>query len=157
MRTRAITITTLAIAAVGLGACGDDNDATGDSAITKSDYVSQANAICRDTAGQAEDAYAEVIGNKPKTPALAQEFLARAAEIISSNVERRAAIPAPEGDEEIVAAINSAGEEAAAEFSELASSRSTAADLMRGLTPDPATEFDRLSGEYGLTECAGVD
>ena len=134
---------------------GDSDDASGES-IAKSAYVVRANAICADTPGQAEEAYGRIIGNRQQTPALAQRFLAPAAEIIASNVERRGEIPAPEEDEGIVEETNSAGKEAAVQFIQAASSRDTAVALMRGITPDPASEFDRLSGEYGLTECAGV-
>jgi hypothetical protein len=150
--------TKLAMTVIGafalLAGCGGDGGSDG---VSKPEYIARANAVCTGSGKQAERLYSEVIGDGTPTPKLAQEFVSRLVDVFGQSVEDRTAIPAPEDDEQQVQRINAAGEQATAGFREAARSPGSAADLMRGISPDPAEEFDRLSGEYGITECAGKD
>jgi hypothetical protein len=137
-----------------LAGCGGDEGSDG---LSKTEYIARANAVCTESAKQAEGLYSQVIGDRAKTPKLAQEFLTRLVDVFGQSVEDRTAIPAPEGDEQEIERINVAGEEATEGFREAATSPNSAADLMRGITPDPAEDYDRLSDEYGIEQCAGKD
>jgi hypothetical protein len=145
------------VSALALAACGDDDDGSGDESISRADYIAQSNSICRGTAKSAERIYSDVFGNRPPNAAHSQEFLTQLLPVFEGGVEQRGEIPAPEGDEAEVEAINAAGQEAAAGFREAAASTASATKLMRGQTPDPAAEYDRLSGAYGIAQCAGRD
>lgn len=145
----------IGICALGVLAGCDDDEADVPSA--RSDYVAKANAVCADSGQQADAVYQRVIGDAEQTPELAQEFLTQAADVFAQALKKRSEIPAPKGDAAEVRQINAAGKEALADFRQAATSPSSAAAVMQGETPDPALEFDRLSGEFGLTECAGRD
>ena len=150
-RTHAVVAVAIAVA-LGLTAC--DND-SGEDAISKSEFVSRSNAICAANAEKADAIFASVLEGAPQTPENAQAFLERLVPVFQSGVEDRGAIPAPDGDEETVDAINAAGEEATAGFEEAAQTAQASAALMTGETPDPAVEYDQLSQDYGIDGCAG--
>jgi hypothetical protein len=150
-----VLLVALGCTALVAGCGGDDDDDDGGETITKSEYIDRANASCREHEAVAAEAYEVIVGGGQPTPAEAQEFLAIVAEEIRAGSEERAEIPAPEGDEEEIAAINAAAEEAAAGFEEAAASPEAARALMTGETPEPATEVDQLNREYGVEECSG--
>jgi hypothetical protein len=137
-------------AATSFMACDDET-----AAITGSEFVSRSNAICAANAEKADALYAEILEDAARTPENAQAFLERLVPVFRNGVDDRREIPAPEGDEETVDAINSAGDEATAGFEAAAKTPQASAALMRGLTPDPAVEYDRLSAEYGVDGCVG--
>jgi hypothetical protein len=88
----------------------------------------------------------------------AQRFFAGAAvPAIRENVETRAALSAPEGDEREVAAIIAAGRQAVAEFEGIAADRGRLRALFTGKISDPAARFDGLSRRYGIDNCAGEE
>jgi hypothetical protein len=143
---------TLAAGAIGAG-CGDDDEV--ESTPTKSEYIADSNALCRQTEAKAAEAFERISGGRP-TPATAQRVLSEAiVPAVRENVSKREELAAPDGDEAEVEAMIAAGKEALSGFEEAAADRSQAVALMRGESEDPATEFDTLSREYGIEECSG--
>jgi hypothetical protein len=143
----------LIAAALLTASCGDDDD--GDS-LTKQQYIAQAGASCERSGKQAGEAFDRIIGDRQPTAELAQQFVAEGVvPTFRRGLEQREALPAPEGDEDQIEAINVAGREALAEFEEISDDKSSSASLMRGQTPDPATKVDALNRRYGVQKCGG--
>ena len=157
MKTR---LSLLVAVAVFASACGGDD---GDDALTKSQYIARSNAICERTGKKAEAQFKSIVGaESPKRGEEqlyvknAQHFLRAAAiPVIRENLDRRRALPAPEGDEQEIKATLAAGEEAIAKFERIAADQSRVEALFRGQTRDPATEFDARSRRYGIEKCGG--
>lgn len=141
---------------VALG-CGDDDGGAEGSGPSKEQYIAAANEICVESRNEAEAVFEEAGFSGRPTPAEAQRALKGLLPVMQESFGGRAALDAPEGEEAAIEAIDAAGEEAVAEFERIAADRKESAALMSGQTPDPAIEVDRLSGEYGIDECAGVD
>jgi hypothetical protein len=142
---------TAALIAAG---CGDDDQEA--STPSKSEYIADSNAICKETQAQVDPIYKRILGEGKPTAAKAQRFLdVGVVPAIRENVTRRDALTPPSGDEEEVEAIIAAGKEALAGFEDAVADRSRAVALMRGEVPDPATEFDSLSKAYGIEGCGG--
>ena len=145
----------LASAAIVTG-CGDDDSDDRAKAPSKSEYIASSNALCKRTGAKAGEAFERIIGKGRPSAAEAQRFLAEGAvPAIRENVNGRAALTAPAGDEAEVEAIIAAGRETLAGFERAAADRSRSVALMRGVLRDPATEFDSLSREYGIEGCGG--
>jgi ABC-type phosphate/phosphonate transport system substrate-binding protein len=151
---RTMLIAATAGALLVLAACGDDGEASGPS---KEEYIASANQLCVEGREAAEAVFQEVGFSGRPTPADAQRALQGLLPMMQESFGGREALEVPEGEEEAIEAIDDASAEAVAEFEGIAADRSESAALMSGQIPDPATEVDRLSGEYGLTECAGKD
>ena len=156
IRRTALVAVTVGAAGIAAG-CGDDDGGAGESGSSKARYIAAANEICVESRSEAEAVFQEVGFSGRPTPAAAQRALKGLLPVMRKSFGGRAALDPPEGEEEAIEAIDAAGEEAVGEFERIAADRSESAALMSGQTPDPATEVDRLSGEYGLDECAGVD
>ncbi len=142
----------LAAAVVGCGG-GDDSTDSSAAALTKAEFIKQADKVCKEgeesleaegeefaeendidienpTDEQKEEVVVEVVG-----PALHKQG------------EELAALGAPEGEEEAVEAIVDALEGGADEI------ESDPAILIEGKDNPPLEEASDLAGEYGLTEC----
>ncbi|MGZ8679150.1 MAG: hypothetical protein ACXW0P_11750 [Solirubrobacterales bacterium] len=151
----------LAAAAVSLAAgcggdSGDDEAAAGStggqlvrtpgSGISKSQFISEADEICR----EGNQAINQAVGELPKGAgpdqyeAVATDTLASEAQAIIDGIE---ALGAPAGDEDEVDAILASAQEAT---DAIADDPSVMSDLS---APDPYEETNRLSKEYGLTNC----
>ncbi len=143
----------LALAA-GVAACGDDEDEQ--KAISKRDYIAQSGAICTSGGKQAGADYKRIVENGPRTAATAQRFLSESVvPIFRQGLAKRERLPAPDGDEREIKAMIDAGKQALAGFERAAASPSRSPALMRGQTPDPATDFDASSRRYGIAKCGG--
>jgi hypothetical protein len=148
----------LALAVTGTTGCGDDDDA-----ISQQEYVARSSALCEETGKKAEVAYKRMVGQVRPTPGKERAFLVKqqrffreaAIPAIRENVERRAALPVPDGDEDEIDAIIGAGRKAVASFEDITADRSKLEALLRGKIPDPATRFDALSTRYGIDKCGG--
>lgn len=151
---RALLVAAAIAGALGLSACGDDAGASGPS---KEEYIASANQICVESREAAEAVFGEAGFSGRPTPAEAQRALQGLLPVMQESFGGRAALEAPEGEEAAIEAIDEAGADAVAEFERIVDDRDASLALMSGQTPDPATEVDRLSGEYGIDECAGVD
>jgi hypothetical protein len=136
--------------------CGDD-DADEASGPSKKEYVARANEICVNSREEADGVFQDAGFSGRPTPAEAQQALQALLPVMQESFGGRAALEAPDGEEEAIEKIDDAGEAAVAEFERIAADRDQSVALMSGQIPDPAAEVDRLSAEYGLTECAGKD
>jgi hypothetical protein len=149
-------IATILAAALVAAGCGDD-DAVEVSSPTKAEYLARASAVCVEGRHAAEAVFERVGFSGRPSAAEAQRALQALLPVMRESFGGRAALEVPEGEEQEIAAIDEAGAEAVAEFARIAADPQASLALMTGRTPDPATEVDRLSGEYGLSECAGKD
>jgi hypothetical protein len=151
---RAAAVVGVLVLGAGLGACGGDDDEK--QTISKQDYIAKSGAICIANGKKAGEAFDRIVKGAPRTKATAQRFVKQAVvPIFSDSVSRRAALPAPEGDEQEIAELNRAGKRAQAEFEQIAARSSRSADLMLGKIPDPAKRYDALSRRYGIAKCGG--
>jgi hypothetical protein len=152
MNTRRVLLLAAVGAAVAAG-CGEDDD---DAGLSKADYIAKANASCAKHEKRAGAAFPRIVGRGTPTAAEAQRFLSEAVvPALRDGVEERARIPAPEGDEERIRAINAAARKAVAGFEGIAADRSRSHALMIGKAADPATEVDTLNRRYGVDKCGG--
>jgi hypothetical protein len=136
----------------GLAACGDD-DKPG---LSKADYIAKSGAICAANGKKADAAFKSIVQGAPRTATTAHRFVSEAVvPIFSDSVSRRAKLPAPDGDEQEIAALNRAGRQAQAEFERIAARPSRSAALMLGRIPDPAKDYDARSRRYGIAKCGG--
>jgi hypothetical protein len=145
----------LALAVAGaLAGCGDDGQR--EQRLSRSEYIAKANASCARREKEAGAAFSRIIGEGRPTAAEAQRFLAEAVvPALRAGVAERARLPAPEGDEEQIRAINAAATRAVVGFERIAADRSRAHALMLGQAADPAAEVDALNRRYGIEECGG--
>ena len=151
---RAAVVAGVLVLGTGLAACG--NDEKSDQSISKQEYVAKSGAICIANGKKAGVAYKRIVQGAPRTKATAQRFVKEAVvPIFSDSVSRRAALPAPDGDEREIAALNEEGKRAQAEFEQIAANSSRSADLMLGKIPDPAKNYDARSRRYGIAKCGG--
>ena len=142
------------VLSAGLAACGDDDkDKQG---LSKQDYIAKANASCVKHEKAAGAAVPRIIGAGRPTAEEAQRFLSQAVvPALRDGTAERAKLPAPQGDDEQIRAINSAAKKAVAGFKRIAVDRSRAHALMLGKASDPATEVDTLNRRYGIEKCGG--
>ena len=159
-------VTAITGAALGLGltACGDDEEERSKRALSKRQYIARSNAICERTQKKAGKVFERIVGEEgPPAPGEEQAYLRKATRfleegaipIISENLAGRRALPAPAGDEQQIAAINSAGAKAVAGFKEIAEDPAKVESLFRGKLADPAKRWDALSRAYGIEKCGG--
>ncbi len=137
---------TLVFAALSLGAsaCGGG----GESTITKDDYIAQANEICKTAGGQTEAAAQDALSDNPSDAEIEAFWNETARPAAEDQVQQIRDLGAPEGDEAEIEALL-AEVESAIEGTQEAVEAGTV-----GEGADPFDEADRLSIEYGLTECA---
>jgi hypothetical protein len=141
----------LAISGV-LTACGEDDDEQG---LPKKEYIARSGAICVSNGKKADALNQRLVQGAPRTPATAHRFIRAVVPVFSDSVRRRSKLPAPEGEENEIRALNAAGAEALAEFRRIAAKQSRSADLMLGKIPDPAADYDARSRRYGIAKCGG--
>lgn len=152
---KALWLLALALAlATGLIAagCGDDDDDGGDGgeALTKQEFITEADQICSDGNAEIEAAAEQTFGQSDQPPsATEQEQFAADTVIpnIQSQVDQIGDLAPPEGDEDQIQAILDAaregldaGEEEPSLFTEQGGQ-------------DPLAEASRLARDYGLTVC----
>ena len=149
----ALLVGALATALIAAGCGGDDDDGNGGGggneggvALSKPDYVQQANKICKDAGSDLSNELQDRYPNGP--PSNAGDLEDAVSEIIVPNFEGQLedlrALPAPEGDEDTVAAI----------YDELESALEKAKGDPKSLTTgDPFVKATKLAHDYGLSEC----
>ncbi len=154
--------------ALVVAACG------GDVALSKDEYIAQANAICEDTNAQLEAIFLESVADLPDefTPedfaeVLVGGFLDQFTAAIEEQLADLRALAAPEGDENLLAsfydeveavlgAINQLADAAAAGDPAAIEQLTAGEDPGHGGLPVVAAAFDdvdMLAIEYGLTVC----
>lgn len=147
MRTRLGSVTAIGLAVVLAAAgCGGDE---GEEPLTKSEYIKQGDAIC--SKGDAAIGSAAVaLGAEGKQPP--PEELARFTEevvvpTLQDQIDQLRKLPAPEGDEETVAAIYDKAQEGIDQIKE-------DPEMFASQEPPPAlNEAGQLAGDYGFQEC----
>ncbi len=143
------------LVAVGLvaGACGN-----GDEALSKADYVEQANVICAASNAQAELIFEEVTADLPDEPTPQQvseavvEIATRMTPIIEAQLDDLRALRAPEGDEDTLAVLFDDVEAAQEEFIQLTED-AAAGDQAAFREEDPFADVNQRAIQYGLTVC----
>ena len=161
----------LALALLGAACAGDE-------ALSKDEYIAQGNAICEDTIAQFEALFSEFFADlsEESTPEeFAELFAGDFADQFTAVIEGQLAdlrdLAAPEGDENLLAALYDDVEAALGAINQLAddaaagdpaaierlAARETDEDPSHGFLRVAATAFDEVDKqaiEYGLTVCA---
>jgi hypothetical protein len=135
----------LLMAALGLGAagCGGDDAET----ISKEDFLTQANQICREAQDATDAAFEEQFPGEPSDAEIETFWNETARPNVENQVEEIRALGAPEGDEEQIDELLAAVEDGLEGTQEAVDAGTV------GEGPDPFAEADRLSADYGLTDC----
>ncbi len=161
----------LAFALVGAACAGDE-------ALSKDEYIAQGNAICEDTNGRFEVLFSEFFADLTEESTLEEfaemfvgDFADQFTAVIEDELTDLRDLAAPEGDEDLLAAlyddveavlgaINQLADDAAAgdpAAIERLAARETDEDPSHGFLRVAATAFDEVDKqviEYGLTMCA---
>jgi hypothetical protein len=143
---------------IGAGCGGGDDTTTASgasgatgaqgAALTKTEFVAQANAICAKGNKAIDQAAKQTFGNSRPSGSQLNQF---ATETLIPNVQDQIdevkALPPPSGDEAQVSEILTAAQGALDKIK---------ADpaLLTGSGPSPFASANKLAKEYGLTECA---
>jgi len=154
--TKALLAIGMAIAlAAAVAGCGGGDDSSGDSssaALTKAEFIKQADAICKSGEETLEDEaneFAEendVDTENPTTKQQEEVIVDVVGPALHKQGEEIAELGAPEGEEETVEAIVDALESGADEV------ENDPATLIES-EDSPLDEATELAGDYGLTEC----
>lgn len=151
---------------VGLvaGACGG-----GEEALTKAEYIEQANAICAASNAEVEaieeemgEAIEEEMGEAEEVPTL-EEFAQMTSELVSQTMPvleaaltDLRALPAPEGDQDTLTALYDDFEQVLADLSEQSAVLTTGdeAAISEFYEVDYFGDVNQRVAQYGLTVCA---
>lgn len=140
----------LAAFAAGCGGGGDDE------ALSKPEYVKQANAICADFNKQieadAEKTFAGLQSEEDLTPDKARTFMESALPKFKSAVEELKALEPPSDDQEAVDKIYAAGDKEADKIEGSLDGDDEVVQLVLGGQVTP--EFQKQAKAYGLDTCA---
>ncbi len=159
------------LAFVLLGAaCG------GDEALSKDEYIAQANAICEDSNAQVEAIAAEFFADVPEEPTPDEfaelpvgDYVDQYTDVFESQLADLRDLAAPEGDEDLLAAlyddvearlraVNALVAEAEAGDPVAIERLTSPEELTHGRLRAASTAFDEVderATEYGLTGCSG--
>jgi hypothetical protein len=135
----------LATLAFGASACGGGDEST----ITQEDFIAQANEICRTVGDQTDDAAEEAFSDNPTDTEIEAFWDETARQSAEDQLQQIRDLGAPEGDEAEIEALLTEVESAIEETQKAVDAGTV------GEGEDPFVEADRLSVEYGLTDCAG--
>jgi hypothetical protein len=139
------------LAAGTLVACGGEDAREPSRSSAKERYVTEANAVCAKLGSETERLADETFGDLARPPSrrLQRDYQRRAAALTRRRVEELRALRPPPGDEEKVRAIQEALDQSIALLADQPVSEP-------GRARAPSIErFERLTREYGLTECGG--
>ena len=163
------TIITALAAGAGLlfAACGDDTEA-----LSKPDFVTQANAICQQSNHQLDQIFETIYADTddvdwedPANELLLfvrwDEAMLEVAPIVDQQLDDIRALAPPAGDEELIGALLDDQEAAVAEFATLmeaaADGDQAALEALDSSNEDPFDDINRRAREYGLTVCGEED
>jgi len=147
-------------AAIALAACGDDESSdtsttsseastssTSSEALTKEEFVAQANAICAQGNKEIDAAANDVFSSGKPSPAEMEDFVTQdLLPSVEDQVQQISELPPPEGDEEQVQEILDAAEQGIEEGK---------SDPQSFQKADPFAEANQLAVAYGMKECGG--
>jgi hypothetical protein len=145
----------LVLAAAG---CGDDDDSdsaatTTTPALTKSEYIREANKICKQQDNKIERASQQFFADAPNDEEPPPKEVAEFGEktvfpAIQDEIDRVEALGAPAGDEEEVKKMLDAAK------SGLADLEAHPEQLEKGGAASSFEEYQKLASAYGLDQCA---
>ena len=137
-------------------ACG------GDDALSRDEYIAQGNAICEDSNAQIEAIFLEVFADFPEEPTpqqlaeVAHDITDQMTPIIEGQLADLRDLAAPEGDEDLLAALFDDVEAVLDELNQVADDAvagDPAAIELIASDEDPFDEVNTRAIEYGLTVC----
>lgn len=149
---RGVGIIVSIIGLIAFAGCGGNGSSSGESAITKKQFLQEANTLCRQYENKRVEAMSKVAKtfspNEDVTKnANGDKLVLAGVAVFKEMTERLAGLQAPEGDEqkveEIIAAMESSIERAEAEPKQVFNGNAVFG---------PAEE---KFSEYGLTDCVG--
>lgn len=137
----------------GLAACGADpaTEPDGAQTLTKEQYVERANAVCVQLGVESEKLADAMLGDLDRQPTEEEleAFSKEAAALRRQTLRDLRALPAPEGDEDELAAIY-------AELERVLEELEAIPPATPGQPGDVSIDrFRERANDYGLTECAG--
>jgi hypothetical protein len=147
----------LAVALLVAAGCDDDDDDSGSttttSSLTKSEYIREANRICKKQDAKIERASQQFFADAPNDEEPPPQEVAQFGKktvfpAIQDEIDRIEALGAPEGDEEEVQKMLDAAK------SGLAKLEAHPNQLEKGGIASSFEEFQKLASAYGLDECA---
>jgi hypothetical protein len=137
----------LVIAVAGCGG-GDDSSSSTAAALSKDEFVTQANQICADGNKEIDAASQDAFSSgKPSQSDLDVFVTDTLLPSVQSQVDGIRALGAPAGDEDQVNAILDSAQSAI-------DAGKADPTLLEG-NDDPFAETNKLANAYGLTECGG--
>lgn len=148
MRNAAILLVAAVAAGLIAAGCGGDDDDTTTAALTKQEFVNQADAICKQSNKEIDKAGQQLYGQGKQPSEKKQEKFMTDTVLpdIQQQIDDVSALAPPEGDQEQVTAfIDSA--RAAADKAEQDPS------LMTDRGTNPFAKTNQLTKAYGLKEC----
>lgn len=150
MRFFLIAIGSVALLAVGVGGCGGGDDTTEaettTTALTKAEFVKQANAICAEGNKETDAIFESFEKGEPKAEAetvIENEFVPS----VQGQIDEIRALDAPEADE---ATVEEMLDLAQADLDRIAEEPGM---VVSGEEVDQFADFARVGHPYGLTEC----
>lgn len=155
MRHLLVTVLLLGLVSLAVSACGDDDDDGGGGGLSKEEYTTQADAICKaadqkETEAGAPGAVAEI------KPSVLEDLVAIDGEALAD----LRALEAPDGDEDEVAkivsdleAVHSARED---ELAAVRAKKTGAESDARAAFQTASSDLGVSAGAYGLTSCQGL-
>jgi len=154
MRTRLTRIFVLAVSIAGLlTACaqGTDEDPSPDGALTKPEFIAQADARCAEADAETKEL------RSPQKPAEVEPFVDKARAITQELVDDLRELPAPEGDQQTIDAMLDTVEEALQRLPALVQAskdKDLAAVQAEGQKLQAlAQEAQQIAEEYGFEVC----
>jgi ABC-type lipoprotein release transport system permease subunit len=147
-RRRAIVTAIAATLIVGLAVgCGSSNSTTtSTAALSKSAYLTKANAICK-AGNEKQQADQKALGKNPSQAQITAYVTGTQVPDIQSQIDQVKALGAPSGDE---AVVNKYLATAQADLNKIKSDPS----LAYSAKSDPFADFAAIAHPYGLTACA---
>ena len=131
----------------GCGGGGSSNESG------KSEFVARANAICAEGNREGQQIQSRLFPESGKISGVqVQEFFTQVLPVFKRTDEKLAALTAPSGDEQEVAALLAAARRGESGVEEAAK---TPVRAKAALQKDPFAEFSAQAKAYGLTTCAG--
>jgi hypothetical protein len=148
------TAAVAAIAVIGVVGCGggsdDSSSSTSSTALSKDEFVKQANEICAKGNDQIDSAASKTFSGGQPSPQEAQQFVTDTViPGIQGEIDDIRALGAPAGDEDQVNAILGAAQQG------VDAAKQDPSILEGSQASDPFAQADKLAKDYGLTDCAG--
>ena len=143
----ALTLIAVALAGLGISACGGDGD-DGEDSLSKTEFLAEANRICAEGGAKVEAAFGE-LGGQPTQRQAEQVISEVGLPTIEEDIEKIRALGLPEGDED---EVNQMLDDSLRIVDGAKTDISSFFADEQG--KDPWRNVDRRMASYGLTACA---